>query len=124
MAQNGFELSVEMRQNMHQCSHHIYMPSMIDSWAEPLGVASRTVIGEDDLTEIPVGNHYANKITGAEFFNLPPSAGDESAYSSYEIYGAKGKDLVGDKGIDKLRKAFGAKIQGIDNEVSGSEIPD
>ena len=124
MAQNGFELSIEMRQNMHQCGHHIYMPSMLDSWAEILGVASKTVIGEDDLTEIPVGNHYANKITGAEFFNLPPSASDDSGYSSYEIYGAKGKDLVGDKGIDKLRKVFGAKIQGIDNDISGSKIPD
>lgn len=124
MAQNGFDLNFEMQQNLHKCQHHIYRPDILDSWAELIGDATKEGIGEEDIISVKIGNHYANKLTGAEFFNIPEIHNEPEAYSSYEIYGAKGKDLVGDKGIDKLRKVFGAKIQGLDNGVSGKDFSD
>lgn len=96
-AQNGKLLSVDEQVNLHKCQHHLYMSEFLDSWAEYLS------------SDIEGGNEYANKITGEVFVNHP--SGLNGSYTSYEIYGASGKDLIGSKKIDKIRKMFDAKIE-------------
>ena len=121
---NPFPLNDEMQQNLHACTHHIYRPDILDSWAGFQGEAEKTVIGESGPIQAKIGNIYANKITGQVFYNIPSVAGAEDGYTSYEIFGAKGKELVGDKAIDSLKKIFNASISGIENNVSGSDLPD
>lgn len=96
-AQSGKQLSVDEQVNLHKCNHHIYMSDFLSSWAERLN------------SDIDGGVEYANKLTGEVFVTHP--SGLNGSYTSYEIYGASGKDLIGSKKIDKIRKMFDAKIE-------------
>jgi len=125
VAKNNMPLDDRTRLNYENCDRHIYNPEMIDSWSAFMGEAVRQVIGQHDIVESRTGSIFANKLTGVEFENVMPiEKKDLNQYTSYEIYGAKGKDLIGDSSISKLKKTFGAEIQGIHNDVSGSNFPD
>lgn len=125
MARNNMPLDDRARLNYQNCDRHIYNPDMIDSWAALMHESEKTVIGQNDLTEIRIGSIFANKLTGVEFENVMPTEKENlNQYTSYEIYGAKGKDLIGDSSINKLKNTFGAEIQGLNDDVSGSNFPD
>lgn len=96
-AQGGKILSTDEQVNLHKCAHHLYMSDFLDSWAELL---NKNADG---------GSEYANKLTGEIFVNS--ASGVSGGYTSYEIFGANGKDLIGSKKIDKIRKMFDAKIE-------------
>lgn len=91
---SGNQVSQHEQMNLHKCDMHIYNSDFLSSWAEFL---------QDDLND---SKEYANKITGEVFKN----SNDGSGYTSYEIYGAEGKMLIGDKKIDKIKRMFDAKI--------------
>lgn len=108
-AQNNFTLTNEMQCNLHECEMHIYKPDFLESWADCKGYATREVIGQDDIVNIPVGYLYVNKLTGQEFINCPEK--EMQGYTSYEISKAEGMELIGDKDIEKIRSMFDAKIK-------------
>ncbi len=75
------------------CGDHLYMPTMLDSFAE--------VAGYDDLA----GFTMTNKLTGKQFQY------GTSGYTSHELKAAQDKRAIGDPGVDGLR-AIGGRITG------------
>ncbi len=95
-AQGNKSLDVTEQVNLHKCNKHLYLPEFLQSWAE-------------HLSTVENGNEYANKLTGEIFFNVLDNS--QGGYTSYEIFGADGKDLIGAKKIDKIKRMFDAKIE-------------
>lgn len=75
------------------CPQHRYIPILLDRFAEQTG-------GSDELNSVT----YRNKETGRPFVNGEPG------YSSREIQAAADKRVLGDEGVDALKKEFGAEV--------------
>lgn len=95
-AKNGAKLSIHEQMNIDKCNMHIFNKEFLSSWADFI------------RDELDGGKEYVNKITGEIFVNSNSRKGSE--YTSYEIYGAQGKMLIGDSKIDKIKKMFNATI--------------
>ncbi|QPX75446.1 putative exonuclease [Serratia phage vB_SmaS_Opt-169] len=96
-AQNGKQLSPDEQVNRHSCEYHRFNPDFLSTWA---------TVEEKDFEKNRI--KYLNLLNGNSFYN----GGIEGDYSSYEINGCKGKELVGDSGINMIKKTFSAKVEG------------
>jgi len=76
------------------CPQHRYIPVLLERFAEQTG-------GSDEQNSVT----YRNKETGRPFVNGEPG------YSSREIQAAEDKRVLGDAGVDALKKEFaGAEV--------------
>lgn len=75
------------------CTQHRYIPILLERFAEQAG-------GNDAENWV----QYKNKETGRAFVN------GEQGYSSREIHAAADKRVLGDVGVDAIKKEFGAEV--------------
>lgn len=102
-------LSIDEQMNLHKCNMHLYSPDFLSSWAKHIDGVSTEEIGQSDIVTVHHSNEYVNILTGEIFVNVIDSS--SGGYTSYEIYGSKGKELIGNGKIDKIKKMFNATIQ-------------